>query len=153
VPRIRRAAGVVWEGNVARGRGTISAGTGAFAGLPYSLATRIAAPAQTTSPEELLAAAHAGCFGMSLATELTQGGTPPERLDVTCTVTMDEVEGKGHVVVDSALEVTARVPGIAGDAFRRVVDVADAGCSMSALIRASANISVNARLQGGDDGD
>jgi lipoyl-dependent peroxiredoxin len=153
VPRIRRAADVVWEGNVARGAGTISAGTGAFFGLPYSLPTRIAGPADTTSPEELLAAAHAGCFGMSLATELTNAGTPPGRLDVNCTITMDEVEGKGHVIVDSALEVTARVPGIDGEAFRRVVEKADAGCSMSALIRASANIAVNARLQGGDDGD
>jgi len=106
-----------------------------------------------TSPEELVAAAHAGCLGMSLAGELTKAGTPPKRLDVTCTVTMDEVEGKGHLIVDSALEVTARVPGIDGEAFRRVVEAADAGCSMSALIRASANISVNARLEGGDDGD
>jgi osmotically inducible protein OsmC len=146
-------ADVVWEGNVARGSGTISAGTGAFSGLPYSLPSRIAAPADTTSPEELLAAAHAGCFGMSLATELTNLGAPPQRLDVRCTITMDEVAGKGHLVVDSALDVNARVPGIEGDAFDRALEAADAGCSMSALIRASAAISVNARLEGGDDGD
>lgn len=153
MPRLRRSADVVWEGNVARGEGHISAGTGAFTGLPYSLATRIVAPAEATSPEELLAAAHASCFGMSLATELASGGTPPERVDVTCTVTMDEVQGRGHLIVDSTLQVTARVPGIDGDSFQQVVEQADEGCSMSALIRASATISVNARLEGGDDGD
>jgi lipoyl-dependent peroxiredoxin len=153
VPRIRRRADVAWEGNLARGTGTISAGTGAFAGLPYSLPSRIEAPADRTSPEELLAAAHAGCFGMSLAGELTKAGTPPERVEVTCTVTMDEVEGQGHLVVDSTLEARARVPDIDPDAFRRAVEAADAGCSMSALIRASASVSVNARLEGGPDGD
>jgi lipoyl-dependent peroxiredoxin len=153
VPRIRRTADVVWEGNVARGEGTISAGTGAFVGLPYSLPVRIEAPADKTSPEELLAAAHAGCFGMSLATELTAVGSPPERLDVTCTVTMDEVDGKGHVIVDSTLEATARVPEVDADLFRRAVEAADDGCSMSKLIRASASVSVNARLEGGHDGD
>ena len=153
MPRIRRSADVVWEGNLARGTGHISAGTGAFSGLPYSLPVRIEAPADKTSPEELLAAAHAGCFGMSLAGELTAAGSPPERLDVTCTVTMDEVEGKGHLIVDSTLEATARVPGADPGAFRHAVEAADAGCSLSALIRASASVSVNARLEGGDDGD
>jgi lipoyl-dependent peroxiredoxin len=153
VPRIRRSADVVWEGNLARGNGTISAGTGAFTELPYSLPVRIEAPADKTSPEELLAAAHAGCFGMSLAGELTAAGSPPERLEVTCTVTMDEVEGKGHLIVDSTLEATARVRRADPGAFRRAVEAADAGCSLSALIRASASVSVNARLEGGDDGD
>jgi lipoyl-dependent peroxiredoxin len=152
VPRIRRSADVVWEGNLARGNGTISAGTRAFAGLPYSLPVRIEAPGDKTSPEELLAAAHAGCFGMSLAGELTAVGSPPERLDVKCTVTMDEVEGKGHLIVDSTIEAAARVPAVDADAFRRAVEAADAGCSLSALIRASASVSVNARLEGGDDG-
>jgi lipoyl-dependent peroxiredoxin len=153
VPRIRRTADVVWEGNLARGTGTISAGTGAFSGLPYSLPVRVEAPADKTSPEELLAAAHAGCFGMSLAGELTAVGSPPERVDVTCTVTMDEVEGKGHVIVDSTLEASASVPDADADLFRRAVEAADDGCSMSKLIRASASVSVNARLEGGHDGD
>ena len=153
MPRIRRRADVVWTGNIARGEGRISAGTGAFADLPYSVPVRIGAPADKTSPEELLAAAHAGCFGMSLAVELTSAGSPPERLDVTCTVTMDEVEGKGHVIVDSTIEASARVPGADPDAFRRAVEAADDGCSFSKLVRASASVSVNARLEGGDDGD
>jgi osmotically inducible protein OsmC len=153
VPRIRRSADVVWEGNLARGTGTVSAGTGAFSQLPYSLPARIEPPADKTSPEELLAAAHASCFGMSLAGELSSAGTPPERVDVTCTVTMDEVEGKGHVIVDSTLEARARVPGADSEAFRSAVEAADEGCSFSKLIRASASVSVNARLEGGDDGD
>lgn len=153
MPRIRRSADVVWEGNLARGTGHISAGTGAFSRLPYSLPVRIEAPADKTSPEELLAAAHAGCFGMSLAGELTASGSPPERLDVSCTVTMDEVEGKGHVIVDSTIEASARAPRVEAEAFRRAVEAADEGCSFSKLIRASASVSVNARLEGGEDGD
>jgi osmotically inducible protein OsmC len=90
---------------------------------------------------------------MSLAGELTAAGSPPERLDVTCTVTVDEVEGKGHLIVDSTIEATARVPALEADAFRRAVDAADVGCSLSTLIRASAAVSVNARLEEGSDGD
>jgi osmotically inducible protein OsmC len=90
---------------------------------------------------------------MSLAGELTSAGSPPERLDVSCTVTMDEVEGKGHVIVDSTLEASASVPGADADVFRHAVEAADEGCSLSKLIRASASVSVNARLEGGDDGD
>ena len=71
MPRIERTAEVIWEGNVARGLGAISAGTGAFSDLPFSLPTRIGQAEGKTSPEELLAAAHAGCLSMSLASELT----------------------------------------------------------------------------------
>jgi OsmC subfamily peroxiredoxin len=94
---------VTWEGNVARGRGTISALTGAFEGLPYSLATRIDRPDGKTSPEELLAAAHAACYAMSLANELASSGKEPEHLDVRATVTLDEVEGGSHRIVASEL--------------------------------------------------
>ena len=103
MPRIVREAGITWEGNVARGSGAITAASsGAFTALAYSAPTRIGNPEGKTSPEELLAAAHGGCFTMSLASELTQGGTPPERLEVRCVITMDEVEGKGHQIVHSA---------------------------------------------------
>ena len=96
MPRIVREADVAWEGNLARGTGPITAASsGAFEALAYSLPTRIAAPEGKTSPEELLAAAHGGCFTMSLAGELTGAGAPPERLDVHCRITMDEVEGAG----------------------------------------------------------
>jgi osmotically inducible protein OsmC len=153
MPRIRRSADVVWQGNLARGTGNVTAGTGAFTRLTLSLQSRVDAPGDETSPEELLAAAHAGCFGMSLAGELTRAGNPPERLDVSCTITMDEVEGKGHLIVASAIEASARVPGVESEAFRSAVRAADEGCSFSALIRASASVTVNARLEGGTDGD
>src|SRR5919197_3374876 len=99
MPRIERSADVVWEGNVARGSGWISARSGAFGDLPYSLATRIGDSDGKTSPEELLAAAHAGCYAMSLAGELAGAGSPAERLRVTANVTLDEVPGQGHLVV------------------------------------------------------
>jgi osmotically inducible protein OsmC len=137
MPRIVRSADVAWDGNLARGTGTLTAATSAFEALPYSLATRIAVKEGHTSPEELLAAAHGGCFTMSLAGELTASGTPPGRLDVRCMITMDEVPGEGHRIVHSALDIRARVDGVDDDAFSAVVEVADEGCSFSALLRAA----------------
>src|SRR5215468_987309 len=96
VPRVQRSASVTWEGNVARGSGAISAATGAFSELPYSLASRVERPDGKTSPEELLAAAHAACFAMSLAGELAGAGTPVEHLDVHATITLDQVEDGSH---------------------------------------------------------
>ena len=128
MPRIERRAHVVWEGNVARGNGSITAGSGAFDALPYSLPSRVGDPGGKTSPEELLAAAHGGCLTMSIATELTQAGTPPTRLEVTCLIVMDEVEGQGHQIVASHVTV-------AGDVPADVVERADAGCPFSTLLR------------------
>jgi lipoyl-dependent peroxiredoxin len=153
VPRVQRAADVTWEGNVARGSGTISAQTGAFSDLGYSLPTRIGAAEGKTSPEELLAAAHAGCYAMSLANELARAGTPVERLDITATVTLDEVEGGSHRIVSSQLHARARGQGIEHDALERAARAADEGCTLSALIRASATVSVNVDLQGGANGN
>ncbi len=150
MPRIERNATVTWEGNVARGTGLISAGTGAFGELPYSLPVRIGAGNEgKTSPEELLAAAHAGCFAMGLAGELTKRGTPPGRLEVGCRVTMDEVEGKGHQIVHSTLDAVASVDGIDDAGFDEAAQVADQECPFSALIRASAGVTINAKLEGG----
>src|SRR4051812_28460994 len=112
MPRITRIATVVWEGNVARGAGSISAGSGAFEGQPFSLPTRIGAPDGKTSPEELLAAAHGGCFAMSLASELTSAGASAIRLEVECEILMDEVEGAGHQIVASTIEARARAEEI-----------------------------------------
>lgn len=147
MPRIERAAEAVWEGSLARGQGTIVARSSAAFSLPYSLATRISDPEGKTSPEELVAAAHAGCFAMSLASELTQLGHPPEQLEVSATCVMDEVEGRGHLVVASQLRVRARVPGLAEGAFRQAVERADAGCPISTLIRGSAEVRVEASLE------
>src|SRR6478609_1763057 len=134
MPRIVRDADVSWEGNLARGEGAITAASsGAFTALPYSLPTRIAAPEGKTSPEELLASAHGGCFTMSLAGELTAAGTPPGRLDVHCRITMDGVEG------------------LDADAFAKAVDAAHAGCSFSSLLRAAGvGIDIDTTLAGGD---
>jgi osmotically inducible protein OsmC len=135
MPRIERAASVVWEGNVARGDGRITAGSGAFADLPYSLPTRIGQAEGKTSPEELLASAHAGCFAMSLASELTSAGTPPTRLDVRCRIVMDEVDGEGHQIVESHVSVAAEAEGVAEPALVEAIERADAGCSFSSLLR------------------
>ena len=127
----------------------MAATSGAFAGLPYSEPTRIAASAEETSPEELLAAAHAGCFAMSLAAELTRRRMPPARLTVRATVVLDEVEGVGHRVVASDLVVRGSVPGSDADSFGAAVVDADAGCTFSALVKASATVSIDAQLEGG----
>ena len=151
MPRIERHATVVWEGNLARGTGRITAGTGAFEDLDYSIAVRVGKGTEgKTSPEELLAAAHAGCYATSLAGELTQAGSPPEQLDITSNVVMDEVEGEGHVIVESQVRVRARVSGIDEETFRRVVAEADEGCSFSKLIKASAKVSIDAALEVAD---
>lgn len=148
MPRITRDAEVVWEGSSARGRGAVTgASSGAFAGLPFSEPARVGPPDGQTSPEELLAAAHAACFAMSLAGELTRAKLPPERLAVRATIVMDEVEGQGHRIVGSDLSVRARVPGADDASFASAVDAADAGCPFSALIKASGSVSVDAALQ------
>ena len=152
MPRIVREAEVSWEGNLARGTGHLTAASsGAFSGLPYSLPTRVGQTEGNTSPEELLAAAHGGCFTMSLAGELTKADTPPGRLDVRCTITMDEVEGRGHLIVHSALDVRARVPGVDAAGLEAAVDAAHEGCSFSSLLRdAGVTVAIAATLEGGD---
>jgi OsmC subfamily peroxiredoxin len=101
MPSVERSAEAAWEGNVARGSGQIEARSGAFGPLPFSLASRISAPEGKTSPEELLAAAHAGCYAMSLAGELANAGQTSVRVRVTATVTLDEIEGGSHRIVAS----------------------------------------------------
>jgi osmotically inducible protein OsmC len=146
MPRIERSAEVVWEGNLARGIGRISGDTGAFSELPYTIATRVGNPEGKTSPEELLAAAHAGCFTSSLAGELTRAGTPPGRLDVRVKIVMDEVEGQGHQIVGSELQVGAELEGVSDDDLAAAIERADEGCSFSALLkRAGAEVTVSRR--------
>jgi lipoyl-dependent peroxiredoxin len=153
VARVQREASVTWQGNVARGGGAISAGTGAFEELPYSLATRIDRIDGKTSPEELLAAAHAACYAMSLAGELASVGSAPEHLDVSATVTLDQVEDGSHRIVKSELLARARVTDMDEGDFRRAAEAADDGCTFSALIKAGAEVTVNATLEGETHGD
>jgi osmotically inducible protein OsmC len=135
VPRIERSAEVVWEGNVARGSGRITGATGAFTDLPYSLPTRVGNPEGKTSPEELLAAAHGGCLTMSAASELSQAGTPPTRIETTCQIVMDEVEGEGHQIVASNVTVAVDAAGATDDDVAAALERADAGCPFSTLLR------------------
>jgi osmotically inducible protein OsmC len=147
MPHIERTAHVGWDGNLARGAGSMDADSGAFARLPFSLPSRVGEPGGKTSPEELLAAAHGGCLTMSLAGELTAAGTPPGRLDTAVTIVMDEVEGQGHQIVGSRVEIVARVDGIDDDALQAALALAHAGCPFSQLLeRAGATVSVSARL-------
>jgi lipoyl-dependent peroxiredoxin len=135
MPRIERSATVVWDGNVARGSGQISGATGAFSGLPFTLASRIGNPEGKTSPEELLAAAHAGCFTMSLGSELARDNTPAGRLEVHCTIVMDEIPGEGHQIVGSNVTVHADVDGASEDSLAAAVQRADEGCPFSTLLK------------------
>jgi osmotically inducible protein OsmC len=121
------------------------AGTGAFE-LAVDLPSRISETAVKTSPEELLAAAHATCYVTSLAGEIARAGGTVERIDLTCTVTMDEVGEKGHLIVASEIDARARADGIDQAGLERAAQVADEGCPFSTLIRASASVSVRAEL-------
>jgi lipoyl-dependent peroxiredoxin len=136
---------VAWEGSLSRGSGVATAATGAFE-LPVDLPSRVGDPGGKTSPEELLAAAHASCYVTSLAGEIARAGGTVERIDLTCTVTMDEVGDKGHLIVASEIDARARAEGIDAAGLERAAQVADDGCPFSALIRASASVSVRAVL-------
>jgi osmotically inducible protein OsmC len=145
MPRIERSAHLTWEGNAARGVGTITAASGAFEALPFSLPTRIGRPEGQTSPEELLAAAHGGCITMSLAGELTRAGTPPGRLDVACRIVMDEVDGN-HDIVASYVEAVVDGDGFDDAALQEALEKADEGCPFSRLLRrAGVELHVSAR--------
>lgn len=149
MPRIVREADIVWEGTVARGSGVVTAASSGAFSLPTTIASRVAEPEGKTSPEELLAAAHATCFVTSLGSELARVDMPPERLDVHCRVTMDEVEGLGHRIVASAISASGVVPDCDQAGFAQAAEAADAGCPFSALIKASATVTIEATLDGG----
>ena len=142
-----RTAEAIWRGDLASGEGEVSASTtGMFKGLPVSWASRTGPPEGRTSPEELLAAAHASCFAMALSAGLGRAGTPPESLSVNATVTFDQVEG-GWRVVSSQLEVRGRVPGADHDAFQRTAEGARDGCPISQAIKGNVALSVEASLE------
>ena len=144
MPRIERSAKVEWEGSVSRGAGTISGDTGAFAGLPYTLASRIGEPEGKTSPEELLAAATAGCFTTSLGSELARDKTPPARMKIHCLIVMDEVPDQGHQIVEADITVHVEVEGTTDEALAAAIERADAGCPFSSLLRrAGATVTVS----------
>lgn len=144
---IRRAE-VTWTGELVTGHGVVSAvSSGVFASLPVSWSARTEAADGKTSPEELLAAAHASCYAMAFSGGLARGGTPPDRLEVSADVTFDKVDA-GWRVVSSALTVRGVVPGISAEAFAAAAEVAKDGCPISQALKGNVALSVDAALEG-----
>ena len=141
----QRSAVTTWEGSLAAGSGSVVSGSGALGDLDVTWAARTEEPGGKTSPEELAAAAHSSCFSMALALRLAEAHVTPQRLRVEATVTLDEVDGL-PTIVSSLLLVRARVDGLDGDRFQKVVDEAAALCPVSRLF-AGARISVEALLE------
>ena len=125
---IQRNASAQWNGDLKAGQGSIRLGSGAFEGK-YSFGTRFEG-APGTNPEELLGAAHAGCFSMALSLGLTQAGHTPVRVHTTATVSMDRVDEK-MTIVGIALLCEAEVPGISNEAFQQVAEATKGGCIIS----------------------
>lgn len=143
-----RRADVSWSGDLATGGGTVSAiSSGAFSSLPVSWAARTESPEGKTSPEELVAAAHASCFAMAFSAGLARGGTPPERLAVTAEVTFDKLDA-GWRVVSSALTVRGVVPGLDAAGFTAAAEAARDGCPISVALKGNVALSVEATLEG-----
>ena len=138
-----RRAEVTWQGDLQSGSGTIDrVGSGAFGPLDVTWASRAEDPAGRTSPEELIAAAHASCFSMALSGALGRAGTPPERLSTSATVTF--VPGEG--ITRIALEVVGRVPGLDEAAFREAAEGAKKNCPVSKALASVPEIVLDARL-------
>ena len=142
-----RTAVVTWNGNLATGSGTVSAGSSElFTDLPVSWAARTEAPGGMTSPEELLAAAHASCFSMQLSVGLDRAGTPPDHLHVSATVTFDKV-GDAWAVTTSQLDVIGVVPGLDEAGFDAAAQAAKDGCPISRALAGNVELSVSATLE------
>jgi osmotically inducible protein OsmC len=135
-------ASTVWEGDLPNGRGTTTVAGGAIASFEVSWPARTERTQGTTSPEELLAAAHSSCFCMALSNVLSKGGNVPERIEATAAVTF--VPGEG--VKSSRLSVEARVPGIDQAAFEEAAREASESCPISQAVKGNIEVSVEARL-------
>ena len=142
-----RHAEVVWEGDLTSGSGLITyVSSGSVTRLPVTWASRTEAHNGRTSPEELLAAAHASCFSMAFSSRLAKNGTPPQRLDVRADVTLDKV-GDGWKVVSSTLRVRARVDSIDEAKFQELAEDAKENCPISAALRNNVALAVEATLE------
>jgi osmotically inducible protein OsmC len=142
-----RSATATWNGDLASGEGTVSAGTTElFRDLPVSWASRTEAPDGRTSPEELLAAAHAACYAMAFSAGLARNGTPPEHLHVEAEVTFDKV-GEDWTVVSSRLTVIGHVDGISESDFDAAAQDAKDGCPISRALQGNVEISVESTLE------
>ena len=139
---ILRNATAVWTGTGKDGRGTLTTESGTLREAPYSFAKRFGEE-KGTNPEELIGAAHAGCFSMALAFQLSGAGHPPERLETKAAVSMVK-EGEGWRVDAVTLNLKAKVPGVSRDEFLQLAEKAKAGCPVSKLL--NAQISLKAEL-------
>jgi osmotically inducible protein OsmC len=140
---MKRNARARWMGGLKDGRGTISTDSKVLSDTQYSFSTRFE-NGIGTNPEELIAAAHAGCFAMALSGQLGAAGMTAERIDATATVTMDKTDA-GFTITAVHLAVTARIPGAAADAFRTAANKAKEGCPVSRVLNAT--ITMDARLE------
>ncbi len=142
---MKRKASAEWQGDLKTGKGLVSTESGVLQSARYSFTTRFEGE-KGTNPEELIAAAHAGCFTMALSGELGKASLVAESLRTTATVTMEKVEGTGWTVTGSHLEVAGKVPGASAEAFRAAAEGASKGCPISRLL--NAKITVDAKLEG-----
>jgi osmotically inducible protein OsmC len=143
-----RYASVTWAGDLTSGSGMINyLSSGVVSRLPISWASRTSAHDGKTSPEELLAAAHASCFSMALSSRLAKNGTPATTLDVRADVTFDQGEA-GWKIASSALKVTGNVPGIDAETFARLAEDAKENCPISQALKGNVALSVEASLAG-----
>lgn len=139
---MQRKASAVWQGDLKKGKGTISTDSGTLKQTQYSFSTRFE-NGVGTNPEELLAAAHAGCFTMALSAQLGSAGIVAERLETACTITLEKV-GDAFAITKSHLDLVASIPGADRTKFDAAVKAAETGCPVSKLFKAE--ISVTARL-------
>jgi osmotically inducible protein OsmC len=140
---MKRSATAVWNGSLKEGNGTLTAPGGALRSTPYSFASRFES-GTGTNPEELIAAAHAGCFAMALSAALGEAGFKPERLEATADVKLENVPGSGWSVTASDLTLSAKIPGIDQTKFDELAAKAKATCPISRLLNTS--ISLTAKL-------
>jgi osmotically inducible protein OsmC len=131
---ITRTAQAEWQGTGKEGKGSLTSKSGVLSATPYGFNTRFG-DQKGTNPEELIAAAHAGCFAMALAFALQGAGFTPTRLGVTAAVTL-EPEGAGFKISKSALNLEANVPGVSREQFQKIADGAKAGCPVSKVLKA-----------------
>lgn len=143
MPSFTRSAESVWRGGGPDGRGSLTAESGALSGIPYAANMRFG-DEKGTNPEELLAAAHSGCFNMALAFDLGKGGRTPEELRTTAKVTVESV-GNGFAITKIRLELKGKVPGMSDAEFKKAAEGAKAGCPVSKLFK-GAEITLDAQL-------
>ena len=140
---MKRKASAVWQGGLKDGKGTISTGSGVLSNTQYSFSTRFE-NGVGTNPEELIGAAHAGCFSMALSGQLGTAGLVAESINTTATVTLEKTEA-GFTVTEVHLEVRAKIPGASKEAFETAANNAKAGCPISRLL--NAKITMDASLE------